>query len=47
MKKYKYIKAHTDYELKVILDCIEENNHKLISVASFNNCIYVFYEIVG
>ena len=47
MYKYNFIKAHSDYELKNVLTWIEEKKYKLISTSTFNNCMYVFYEIVG
>ena len=47
MKKYNFTKAYNDNDLREIINTLEKNNFKLISTSSFNNCIYVFYEILG
>ena len=47
MKKFNYLKATNVYELEQILTWIENTNRKLILGTTINNCIYVFYEIIG
>ena len=45
MKKYNFTKAYNDNDLREIINTLEKNNFKLISTSTFNNSIYVFYEI--
>ena len=42
--KYNFIKAHSDYELKNVLDYIEVKGYKLVSTATLGSAIYVFYD---
>ena len=44
MDKYNFIKAHSDYELKCVIGYIERKQYKLITVTTFNNVMYVFYD---
>ena len=44
MDKYNFIKAHSDYELKCVIGYLERKQYKLITVTTFNNVMYVFYD---